>query len=378
MAYELTINRMGAFVAAGVPNAADECLLSGDELIAKFRRQAELIVESKAYHRAEHAVVKIAQRHDMDARCSAKGIGPGEEIEPIEIFPMPLDSIFVPETVTDVSDHLVCLLPSKKIDCTIGGVLWILRIRASMTGCVLERKRGLSKLWWTFEGIPANRNPARRPTEKEAAEFVSVSDEMARAAMEHLYDAFRQALSTVQGNVPEMSLLPDRISISLSDNDDRPVADLLDAMYFQGSSLAEIARSDKPALNLAREASLEFKKFVGDVTGHDNLKLDDRKIYVNDKIAGVRGLIWQYDDPEQRRQFVAGVARRSGVRAGYDLLSPELQSEQKTEGFLRASSAARPLSAMLASHHAILFEQSYRATRPGQPVPLPAVPAALL
>jgi hypothetical protein len=242
--------------------------------------------------------------------------------------------------------------------CTIEGMKWILRTRASITACALERSQGYPKLWWTLEGIPASDDPQTRPTEQQAARFVEVANLMAREAMPGLHLAYRDALREIQiAAQADIDLLPQRIRISLSDNDGRPFAKVLDEI--PRTTFSRLAVSEEPELAEVRAGIAEFATFVDKVKHTLKLNgpgLDDRTVSVNSDLQSIKGLIYKHDYTDEQQILLAGLARAASTRGGYHALSPEQKRIELGEGYLRTFSAARPLSAMLASREALLLD----------------------
>ncbi len=342
-----------------------EASLGGPELIGRFRRQANLMHKRKFYSEAQDAILDVVTKeYDSTVKgFSREGIAPGNEIEDIEIFRMPVDSVYVPPNLSrPVSEHVIGLFPSRKIECFIGDMKWILRVRASITACALKRPSGLPKLWWTFEGIPADPDPLNRPSEDQAADFISATNEMAERAIPKLCASYRDALfNEKEGYGRAFDLLRHRICINMSDNNGELFAELLDAMNIRGASFSEVSHSESYGAN-ARVAAEEFKAFVKDVTGAP-APFDDTTVKIHAEIAGLKALIYQYEheDPKRHEIILAGLSRSSGARGGYAAVSNEQKRVENGEGYVRSTSAARPISAMLASREAILLDDKLSA-----------------
>ncbi len=339
MSYELTINRVGAL--AGVPRRRRGAKMQADyaEVERRFRQQADWLRDSGHFKDASQALLDIARSHDPNAH-EFHDPSFDDEDGVIDVF-----SVQDKPSVLDAQAPLLALMPSRRMRCSVKGINWIVRTRATVTACALQMNGGFTKLWWTFEGIPADPKPERRPTELQATAFLKMTNQMAEEARPLLHLAYRDALARV-GHKQEFPLLNKQIRVSMSDNDDRELGVLFDAMSFSKLQPSEIRANRSAEIAPARRAMLEFDDFVRKLTG---IKVNppDKAVHLADDVPGMRGIVYSKDDA-RRGPCVAGVARRLGSRSGDWFLSPELQMETKKESYLRAVSAARPLSAKLA------------------------------
>ncbi len=200
----------------------------------------------------------------------------------------------------------------------------------------------------------------RRPTERQASDFIVVTSNMAREAIPKLYAAYRDALSDViDSKRDDLELRSERIHISLTDNEDRPLAEVIDAMTIERVPFSSIVGSEDKTRELAREGADEFVAFVNHVAGP--IPMNDKTVSVFSEVPALKGLICEHKTDADAKIILAGLARSSSMRGGAAAVSLEQKCVEKREGYLRAASAARPLSAMLASREAILLDD--RLTR---------------
>ncbi len=365
MSCDLAINRIGALAAGSFPTSASARFPSATKIGSSFREVAESIVTSKHFRCANNAVLRIVKALDPHAAYrSGGGIElPDRQSGAIEIFSMRDDPLYPTSMRDDDSDHLVGLLPSNRMECELDGMKWVLRTRASVTACALERNNGLTKLWWTFEGIPADPDPDRRPTEAEVARLLNLTQDMEREAMPRLRDAYRHALLEVlKLDRGSLRLGTERLRVAMTENEERPVAALLDALYFEERTPSEIMKPSNPNLAIAREGMTEFARFVRDVSER-RARITNETVSVESEIPGIKGVVCRLEE-EDGDTLLAGFARRAGARAGYRLLPNEQKREEKKEENIRATSAARPLSAMLATREAHALEHRRNSLRP--------------
>jgi hypothetical protein len=351
MPYDLTISRIGAI--AGFANQHVH-RLSEEEILPAFKRQAKILSRSALFEEANE-ILRIAGRGKYV--CDKTAVD--DEVEPYDLFRM-TDTGGAPRRKSDPAP-LVGLLPSKRMLCEFSGMKWIVRTRASMTACALQPGLGLAKLWWTIEGIPKDTDSKKRPKEKDATRFLAHTRTMAAKAMPALYRAYRDALSeTLDRKLPDFELGEERIQISLSDNDEMPVAALLDALYLDDILPSEIRAHDEPKLKDARDGLHEFETFVQHVA-HLKMSIPDEAVSVEDQVPEMKGILFRHADTKQN--LVTGFTRRSSTGSGYGLLSPEHMRERRSEDYLRTTSAARRISALLTTQEAAKIEAGRNSLR---------------
>jgi hypothetical protein len=236
----------------------------------------------------------------------------------------------------------------------VGDANWILRTRAHITSCALQGNTRPTKLWWTFEGIPADNDPDRRPSDDAVSALLSLTAQIEQAVRGGLVAAFTDSLKSVTDPKLKVTRWPERLSITLAECPDDAVDALLDAMYFDSRAPSEIMKSHDKELKEARDGMKSFENFIRNVVG-ERARVDDKSVSVVDELPKVKGILWHRTHP--RSQLVAGVARRAGAKIGLDFLSAAERRRQLSEERVRLRSAARPLSAYLADSEAVALER---------------------
>ncbi|MFI5023232.1 MAG: hypothetical protein ACHQRJ_16500 [Alphaproteobacteria bacterium] len=355
MPYELTINRVMALCAAANLARPNEPIANG-MLIAKFRKQMSIMAGEKLENMYATVVAAAKDNSDRIENAPAAALSDNEEKE-IEVFVMPKDSPNAPKNLSHPpSEHIVGLFPSRMFTLDTGGLKWLLRVRPSVTACALERPDGLSKLWWSFEGIAADPQRDRRPSESEAVAFLAATSAMAEVSLLSLRDTYRYGLEGVTGgSKAALDLLPQRIKINLADNNGSPFAALIDAMNLRGASFSEAkdaSKFDKEVVGGAEEVS----QFVHHVTDR---RAPDESIALNTDLPRMKAVIYKFQDEkassDEKEIVLAGLARSAGMRAGYEARGEFRRIEYEPRN-LRTMSAARPLSARLAMKHALVLD----------------------
>lgn len=359
MSFDLTISRVCAL--AGEPHRQSADTISRDEIEITFRKQAEKLNESPHYRSAWKALFAIARELDPSSK----------EIHD-ESF---LDEDGLIDVLTVAEDELgkneapapfVALFPSRRLSTEVGGIPWIVRARATVTACALQPSGGYTKLWWTFEGIPKDPDPDRRATDCQAAALIAMTKRMEAEAIPLLHKAYRDTLPARAARNGDFPLHEERIHVSMSDNDSREVGALIDALAVGKLQPTEIRSARTASLAPAKAAMIEFDHFVEQVTDLEAAPPNDA-VKVADDAPGIRGIVFRHEDA-RRGPVLAGIARRLGARTGYSLLSRDLKRNAKAEPYLRAISAARPLSARLANKEARAIDRVGHAT--GAPAPV--------
>jgi hypothetical protein len=346
MAYDLTISRFGAMPTGPIFEKVDQGL-EGKELVERFRAQtvllSKLVLERGG---ANDRIAEIANGEFKAAVAEVASHSKGGN-QPA-IFGMP------PET-TDPSaqrdpkappfDALVGLTPYRKLRCRLADRDWIIRTRASMTGCALQPGKRQTKLWWSFEGIPIGSKPA---TEHEAAEFNKLAHRLEEVVMPELCSAYVASLEEISKRPARFELSSDRIRISLADNDTPPVAELADAISIYKAPLAAI---EKKTSEPAFEGLQELRQFISDIP-EAGLQITEKTLHVETEL--VPDVIGLYARKENVRSFsalIAGFARRAGGGSGFGVRLEPLDV-QSQESWARRVSPSRQLSAILANTEA--------------------------
>jgi hypothetical protein len=334
MAYDLVISRLGALATFEGGRR-----YVGDELAAVFARHLDALVETDEYLEAGKEVLKAVHGELLPTEPNSQ--------EDIKIrFP-------------DVS---VGILPWQRVGCEIGGMRWVLRSRASVTGCALQDDERRTKLWWTFEGIPAIPDPDARPNEHHIACFVKAAAKIAEKTMPLLATAYKKALTDFSEG--EFRRTGENIRISVTDSDTEAVAALFDALCLENRGVSDIDSTKAPRLQEAKTGLEELKTFVKDVTGNKEAVTDNtiEVIEANPDFPKVSGILCHPQDEPPQQKTVVGFARRMGIRNGYRLLPSEQKKIYLSEENIRMTSAARRLSGMLAGREARQFDQALMAS----------------
>ncbi|HEX4409024.1 MAG TPA: hypothetical protein VH206_09640 [Xanthobacteraceae bacterium] len=342
MSFELTINRVGAF--AGTTSRAEE--LAPEALEAKFQERLDFVAGSECFREASRRIVGRAPHF--------REVTTDSELKHIRIRRVSLSDV-------DKSDWtLVGTLPGLKFECTTMGKKprsqrdWIVRARASVTACALQNGKRNTKLWWTFEGVPSNDDPNNRPSAADITAFISLTDRMADAATRPLFGAYRSAIKQdASVDLSDFALRKNKIRIRMSDSNDYQVEALLDAIHYEGVDVSDIR--EQPERAAALQGLEMFEKFVSDVTKL-NVHIPDESLRVEAKFDGFKGIFYRIIDDE-KDTIVAGFGQQSGSITGLEYaVAPEKRRLQKQEEHLRAMSASRPISALLADKEASLLE----------------------
>lgn len=343
MPYELSVNRVLSLCTVDNLNYAD-CTDKKKSVVADFRRQLAVMQKrlDSMYDQVVTAAEDVCHWSQGDSKQQ-----PADPDQAVEVFVMPPDSDNVPKGLErEPQEHIVGLFPDRMVTLKSEGMEWLVRMRPSVTACALQRPDGRAKLWWSFEGVPANPEQDHRPSEKEAATFLSCTNAMAVVGLERLQAAYRDGLvEAIGAQDAKLTVLPRRIRIMLSDNDGTPFAALVDAMNLSEVTFAEAKASDVPEV---AEGAREVTRFVKDVTG---TAPKDETISLNTQLPQAKAVITTREivDPKDGvpETIITGLARSAGMRAGYVPEEPFRKIEYSRRN-LRSISAARPLSAKLA------------------------------
>jgi hypothetical protein len=346
MSYDLTISRFGTIAGPPVPTAHGTVRLCDNKIITAFQTQMLEMMRPGAFYK------------EILEAANADGFLTDQPEEPLEVTTMPMD---VSEAAANnaKTPALIGLLPPKRLRIEVGGMYWILRARPSVTACALQEQNGASKLWWTLEGIPEEPDPRNRPSEKQIVAFSAQADKIQQAAMPSLHEAFCRSLATAtdKQKPKEMAPLKTQIRITMSDNEDRQVGVLFDAVYLEGQNFDQIRRGTSSHLQDANRGLKEFESLVRKVTHHAP---GEGSVSVKRESLGL-AIIYRYAPHEKQQTVVAGLARRSGIVPGFAFLSQERQREEKSEAVIRARSPARQISAVLAGDEMRALQRAQHA-----------------
>jgi hypothetical protein len=353
MSYDLIIIRRGG-VADGPVIAATDVIDAEVELVETFRKQTDTLSGLKEFSCANDKLFSVA-------RAAASELTEIELHADDPIYPNRPDVVGIPfATKNGDADHgaskpkfesLVGLLPYRKVQVTIDGVKWIIRTRASMTSCSLQTGPRQTKLWWSVEGIPLINGPLEQ---NRATAFAQLAEKMAESAMDPLRVAYLASLEEISKSA-SYEFAKKAVQISLSDNDDAPVGELLDALYFRKAELSFIENKELTEFEGARKGLSELRHFVRAVT-ESRVAVKRETLEVNAEIPNVKGILCRQDHAPTSTTLIAGFARRAGGTGGYMTRAEELNPE-RLERYVRSVSPARQLSACLAHHEGRQIDQ---------------------
>jgi len=344
--YELTINRFGV-----VPS---EPILGGKgrpfkqaALVKAFFKQTDLIRRVPEFRAANMALLRVARgwtEWKTEAVWTTGKRDDKENVNEPNVVGTPPRNLTQPEAGgKETFETLVGLLPDRRMKLKIRDTDWVVRTRASMTGCALQSETRQTKLWWTIEGIPLGE---ASPNEEDAAAFVKLADAMQAAAMPHLAKAYTRSLNEITGRPAHFNEEEgEKLRISMADNEAGPVAELLSTLRFRKTDLAAIDEANGRELERVRDGLGEFRKFINDV-GKRELPVTSDTIKTDSRLDGARGLLCRAENTKTYATFVAGFAR-SAVGTGFASRGRGVPLDE-LERFIRRTSPARQLSAELA------------------------------
>jgi len=258
------------------------------------------------------------------------------------------------------TDRLVGLFRSRRFRLKTERMIWDLRIRPSVTACALKG-RGYTKLWWTFDGVPADAASEHRPSERDSVDFIRATSALAEVALPKLRDAYRDALegdaaSNAGHKYPELKFVDRNVRVSLADNNGLPFAKLVDAMSLRGADFADVLAGKYD--DDSQKGAQELLQFIEDTSGH----IPDARAVVltpgDPSSAAIYCTIEVKDKSADGKitHVVAGLANSIDLLSSGLADSEDLRSINNRPALLRSLSAARPVSAMLANNSALQIE----------------------
>jgi len=352
MNFDVAISRVATYATPVFTAQRLGSFPTGVDLRSKFRRQADLIATDPDFRRAQDEILKVLKKSTDDfvrLPCAKAGAKDGTgDIQVLNIRSEFLGS------ETESSDALYARLKSDRYQLRIKDAVWILRTRASATSCALEGKDRPTKLWWTFEGIPAIGDVNRRPHEDDVVRLLQITDDLERAARDGFKAAFERTLFKVLETEGCLDTDKREVHICAMESVDDNVDALLDAVYFDGRQPSAISASTRDDLAEARKGISLFDRFVRKTIG-EKAVINDATIFFPRGIPRLKGIFCRHEI--ENKTYIIGFARKTGARIGDDLLSESEQSAELAEENVRLRSAARPLSAWLANAEAMSHEK---------------------
>jgi len=194
--------------------------------------------------------------------------------------------------------------------------------------------------------------------EASASSFLDRINEWEGRELDTLKKAYRESLEVVSSqHAKGLEFEEAVLKISVSDDDTRAVASLVDAIYFEGVKPAQLGNvKDKEV----REGLKRLDSFVSHA-GADHSRLDQSSLSIDSSVPGIKGIVCN-GHSARYASLVAGFARRAGDGGGYQEVLDRLD-EQSPLLFeqARARSAALPLSARLAETEARKWDRGHAA-----------------
>jgi hypothetical protein len=328
MSNQLTITRFGILVSSS--RVAQQ--LSGNELLTAFRQQAEIFA---LYLRDERS----------------------ERTGPIEIVGLPRDSVeeeeFEEHEEGDRFETLIASLPTKESTVSISGVEWIISEKASITSCSLQNRRGHGQVWLSIEGIPCL-GKRKSGESTNASAFLDYINDREGTTLELAKRAYGRSLDAVSGATVSRHQFTGPIKISLTDDDTRPVARLVDAVYFDSLPPARLREVGDEQLQVGLNT---LEDFVIHAAPSD-LTYDTTNLTVESAAPDIKGIVCKCESSSRYASFLAGLARRAGDGGGYQDALDDLDADAPLSlDYVRARSPSRRLSARLAETEARLLHQ---------------------
>lgn len=355
MPYELTINRFGVvsghpIVDGPVPHRTNE------EVFRAFKEQCDLLIRKDGFGHDE--LISAANGWGQWTTAAQPIQTPEDPNEPNELEIVGLaprkNAERHAKRLRDKTkwsfDAYVASLPYKKIALKVMDIDWVVRTRASLTACALQSGHRQTKLWWTIEGIPIGDSS---PSEEQSAAFSRLAQAMQGDAMKALAEAYDSTLSEVTRQGAKFDLGGPRLRISLADNEDNPVSELMSALYFEHKNLRAIQQDSSTELAPARLGLEELKRFASDIAGK-RISVTPKSVTVNGEHPDAQGLLYTAAEKGGYASLVAGFARNS-VGTGFSTRYTNLPAKQR-EHLIRITSPSRQLSALLADREARKFD----------------------
>jgi hypothetical protein len=366
MTFPLTVNRVMGLCAFEVNERPAQSRDTSEkrEIARQFHRQMEEMfsdrlpsVYAAIGHEAERLHLDLRDQHvldedDLEVTIIQGGGRDGSEAPLFRPPPPPGD----PEPPRD---PIIGLFQSRRFTARIGETTWDLRVRPSVTACILERDDQLSKLWWTFEGVPVD--PVNPPDEDDAVRFINATTVLAETGLPPLRAAYTETLRSVTGKErgkPRMA--KSQLRVSLADSTDPNFSRLVDAMHLTDVLFEEAAHTETGSL---RAGADEVVGFIRKASGGHRPKADDITLQTGSPgLAAVfsRPFRDHNSSPQTRKFVIAGLASSIGMISSKLPIDPEWTRRTTTPDMVRSASAARPLSARLADQGARELDQFAR------------------
>jgi hypothetical protein len=340
----LTITRFGLLASDTSFDAAPR--LSGENLLRAFREQAnnlnERISEKTPPEISQSGVTELVGLPHDDRDIDDQD---------------PTEDIAAAEKRREPYRGYIAVLPRREFTAGIAGTKWHIRHKISMTSCSLQDRPGRSKLWISVEAIPLS----EQPNISGYLDNLALHED---SFLNFFREAFEKSLRKTAFELfaNSFTFADKPIKISLTDDDTRPVALVLEAIDFDG--LTEKQVSNDPAL---QEGWSKLRDFVSHAAPA-SLDATSADVVVESMPPAIKGLIYKYEDSPRYLSLVAGFAKHAGDGGGYqevlDRLDRTLDEPESVRfNYVRARSAALRLSAELAQREARRIDSRPREFR---------------
>lgn len=354
MCYDLTISRIGTFVAFS--DAFNESVFNGgnspmEKWAERSGLQADLphdfvlgklltqlgneIITSSSYKLAWDGLAKAFDLKD--------GFQPKPGIEQLFVRPLTDNS--------SRSDHVkfACVLPGKVATVELDGIKWKVSARASFTACVIEEDGRSAKLWWNFTAVPEVNDEAKVDG-AAVASILSEFEKHAVCASANLHQSYQSTIESLVGQQQNLSArkvewenIEGKITINFSDNDHATM------QAFLLKALADGRRATKDRAIQAEKGEEEFREFVSHQFA-EKPRFDANTIELALDAPDTIGFMFREENQETGTIKLVGFARRP-----YSLSPVDDDDVELREIAPYVQSAARPLSAFIANREANRF-----------------------
>ncbi|MBL6612423.1 MAG: hypothetical protein ISS15_21215 [Alphaproteobacteria bacterium] len=363
MVYPLTVNRlMGlcAFESTGRKRAGTTA--PDPQVVAdRFFEQMELIsredlgpIYCKVHDKAKALGIAFDDATDFDDLPVSIVQKPEmfDDEDQTRLFPASAYSADLSKQPRN--EPTVGLFGSKRVRAKIGDAHWDIRIRPSVTACVLEGQNRRSKIWWTIEGVPVDKQNS--PTAADSVTFIKKTTKVAELALQELRAAYIKALKQVD----EKERGPERfgdaqLRVSFADNTDSDFLHLVDAMTLTRLTFNDALTGS--AAKAVRAGAGEVERFIRKTAAMPD-PLNVKLKVGNGGTAAVfsEAMLDVSAPPNINRWVISGLASSIGMVSSNLPTDPRWMRFAAMPDLARSVSAARPLSARIADNGARQLE----------------------
>jgi len=285
-----------------------------------------------------------------------------DDLPPIEIFPTPFgneEEITLGGQDNDGQnfESLVASIPGRDVPVSVDGVDWVMRRSAliHLTAAV-DRLAAPTIIWMSIEGIP---NPKSSELFQDTkAQFVDFVNKHERENIRLAQRCYRDSMSSLgTKEAKHLKFESGLIKIALTDNRTRPVASLVDAVYFDKVAFPQLTEMNN---KLLREGLCALEDFASHAApnGNGQQSYNPENLSVESAAPDIKAIVSKRLDFPNYTSLIVGLARRTGDGGGYQEVLEELDREYPASlDDIRAGSPARRLSEQLALSEARLLDQ---------------------